>query len=145
MPSPSVPRKSIFRARTRLVAAGLLATAFHTAHEAGWLNAGQATALDLTWLVRPGTILAAVLTGVLGLQAQPTVIEAAVWLLYLLVARYFWRTAGLVSALALAVSPVSVAVNRDNNPDALFVLLLVAAFLFAFKRDALRDAWQASV
>jgi high-affinity iron transporter len=66
-----------------LVAAGLLAMAFHTAHEAGWLNAGQAMAVDLSWLVRPGTVLAAVLTGVLGLQAQPTVIEAAVWLLYL--------------------------------------------------------------
>jgi len=51
----------------------------------------------------------------------------SVWLLYLLVARYFGRVAGLVAALALAVSPVSVAVNRDNNPDALFVLLLVAA------------------
>ncbi len=52
---------------------------------------------------------------------------AAVWLLYLLVARPFGRVAGLLAALALAVSPVSVAVNRDNNPDALFVLLLVAA------------------
>ena len=52
---------------------------------------------------------------------------AAVWLLYLLVARFFGRPAGLLAALALAVSPVSVAVNRDNNPDALFVLLLVAA------------------
>jgi 4-amino-4-deoxy-L-arabinose transferase-like glycosyltransferase len=51
----------------------------------------------------------------------------AVWLLYLLVARYFGRAAGLVAALALAVSPFSVAVDRDNNPDALFVLLLVAA------------------
>ncbi len=51
----------------------------------------------------------------------------AVWLLYLLVARYFGFVAGLVAALALAVSPVSVAVNRDNNPDALFVFLLVAA------------------
>ena len=52
---------------------------------------------------------------------------AAVWLLYLLVARYFGALAGLLAALALAVSPVSVAINRDNNPDALFVLLLVAA------------------
>ena len=40
---------------------------------------------------------------------------------------YFGRVAGLVAALALAVSPVSVAVNRDNNPDALLALLLVAA------------------
>jgi len=51
----------------------------------------------------------------------------AVWILYLLVARYFGRVAGLIAALALAVSPVSVSVNRDNNPDALFVLLLVVA------------------
>jgi len=49
----------------------------------------------------------------------------SVWVLYLLVARCFGRVAGLVAALALAVSPVSVAINRDNNPDALFVLLLV--------------------
>src|SRR5207302_5715678 len=51
----------------------------------------------------------------------------AVWVLYLLVARFFGRVAGLVAALALAVSPVSVAVNRDNNPDALFVFLLIVA------------------
>jgi 4-amino-4-deoxy-L-arabinose transferase-like glycosyltransferase len=51
----------------------------------------------------------------------------AVWVLYLLVARFFGRVAGLVAALALAVSPVSVAIDRDNNPDALFVLLLVLA------------------
>jgi 4-amino-4-deoxy-L-arabinose transferase-like glycosyltransferase len=50
-----------------------------------------------------------------------------VWVLYLLVARVFGGWAGVVSALALAVSPVAVAVNRDNNPDALFVTLLVVA------------------
>jgi 4-amino-4-deoxy-L-arabinose transferase-like glycosyltransferase len=51
----------------------------------------------------------------------------AVWLLYLLVARYFGRVSGLVAALALAVSPVSVSVNRDNNPDALLAVLLIAS------------------
>jgi 4-amino-4-deoxy-L-arabinose transferase-like glycosyltransferase len=51
----------------------------------------------------------------------------AVWLLYLLVTRVFGRIAGLVAAFALAVSPVSVSVNRDNNPDALLALLLIAA------------------
>jgi high-affinity iron transporter len=65
-----------------LVAAGLTMTVLHTAHEAGWVNAGQGTAADLTWLVRPGTILASLLTGVLGLQPKPTVIEAFAWLLY---------------------------------------------------------------
>src|SRR5205807_10221497 len=39
-----------------LVAAGLAMFAMHTAHEAGWLAVGQAQALDLTWLVRPGTV-----------------------------------------------------------------------------------------
>jgi FTR1 family protein len=58
-----------------LVAAGLVASTLHTAHEAGWLNAGQDQALDLSWLVVPGTWTAALLTGMLGLQPQPTTIE----------------------------------------------------------------------
>ena len=65
-----------------LVAAGLAMTVLHTAHEAGWVNIGQAQALDLSRLVRPGTVQASLLTGVLGLQPRPTVIETVVWLLY---------------------------------------------------------------
>ncbi len=38
------------------VAAGLLSTSLHTAHEAGWFNGLQGQALDLTWLVQPGTV-----------------------------------------------------------------------------------------
>jgi high-affinity iron transporter len=64
------------------VAAGLLATAAHTAHEAGWINGLQGQALDLSWLVQPGTISGSLLTGMLGLQPNPTVIEAAVYLIY---------------------------------------------------------------
>lgn len=64
------------------VAAGLLATAAHTAHEAGWLNSLQGQALDLTWLVQPGTVSGSLLTGMLGLQPQPTTIEVAVYVLY---------------------------------------------------------------
>jgi high-affinity iron transporter len=65
-----------------LVAAGLLATTMHTAWEAGWITFGQAQVLDLTWLVSPGTISAALLTGMLGLQPKPTQIELAAYLLY---------------------------------------------------------------
>lgn len=65
-----------------LVAAGLVMTAAHTAHEAGWLNVGQAEAIDLGWLVSPGTVAESLLTGVLGLRPHPTVIEVAVWLAY---------------------------------------------------------------
>jgi len=64
------------------VAAGLLATAAHTAHEAGWINGLQGQAVDLSWLVQPGTISGSLLTGMLGLQPQPTVGEALVYLLY---------------------------------------------------------------
>jgi high-affinity iron transporter len=65
-----------------LVAAGLVMTVLSTAHEAGWLNAGQSIAFNMSWLVRPGTVWASLLTGVLGLQPEPTVIEVAGWLLY---------------------------------------------------------------
>jgi high-affinity iron transporter len=65
-----------------LVAAGLLATSVHTAHEAGWINGMQAQAIDLSWLVQPGTVSGSLLTGMLGLQPQPTEIEALVYLLF---------------------------------------------------------------
>jgi high-affinity iron transporter len=66
------------------VAAGLLATAAHTAHEAGWINGLQGQAIDLSWLVQPGTISGSLLTGMLGLQPHPTVIEASLYMLYAL-------------------------------------------------------------
>jgi high-affinity iron transporter len=64
------------------VAAGLLATSLHTAHEAGWFNTMQGQAADLTWLVRPGTISGALLTGMLGLQPTPTIGEVGIYLIY---------------------------------------------------------------
>ncbi len=64
------------------VAAGLLATAVHTAHEAGWFSALQSQAVDLTWLVQPGTVSGSLLTGMLGLQPSPTVGEAIAYLAY---------------------------------------------------------------
>ena len=78
-----------------------------------WLSAASAKAFGYSGF---SVLLPSALAGI-----------AAVGVLYLLVARYFGRAAGLVAAVALAVSPVSVAVNRDNNPDALLALLLVAA------------------
>jgi high-affinity iron transporter len=65
-----------------LVAAGLVASAIHAGHEAGWINALQAQALDLRWLVGPGTVRAALITGVLGIQPQPTAAEILGYLLY---------------------------------------------------------------
>ncbi len=65
------------------VAAGLVVNAFHTAHEAGWINFGQDSTIDLTWLVKPGSVQASLLTGMLGVQPSPVVIEIVAWLAYL--------------------------------------------------------------
>jgi FTR1 family protein len=67
-----------------LVAAGLVASALHSAHEAGWVNAGQGQALDLTWLVVPGSWTSSLLTGMLGWQPQPTYIELIGYLVFLI-------------------------------------------------------------
>ena len=65
-----------------LVAAGLAASALHSAHEAGWFNALQTRALDLSWLVAPGSVRSALLTGMLGLQPKPVIAEVGIWILY---------------------------------------------------------------
>jgi high-affinity iron transporter len=72
-----------------LVAAGLVASTLHSAHEAGWLNAGQAQALDLTWLVVPGSWTSALLTGMLGWQPLPTYAELIGYLAFLVPAAIY--------------------------------------------------------
>jgi high-affinity iron transporter len=67
-----------------VIAGGLLATAVHTAHEAAWFNGFQGQALNLSWLVVPGTVTSSLLTGMLGVQPLPTYAEAGVWLIYVL-------------------------------------------------------------
>jgi high-affinity iron transporter len=65
-----------------LVAAGLVAFAVHTGHEAGWITFGQTQPVNLTSLVKPGSVQSALLTGVLGIQPKPTVVEILGWLGY---------------------------------------------------------------
>jgi 4-amino-4-deoxy-L-arabinose transferase-like glycosyltransferase len=62
---------------------------------------------------------------------------ASVGLLYDLVRRRFGRAAAFVGGLALALTPITVAISRHNNPDALLVLCCVAALWFALR--ALED------
>jgi high-affinity iron transporter len=66
-----------------LVAAGLVAFAAHTAHEAGWLHVGQGRALDLSSINKPGTVRSALITGVLGIQPRPVWAEVVGWVVYL--------------------------------------------------------------
>jgi high-affinity iron transporter len=115
-----------------LVAAGLFASALHTAHEAGWINAGQSQAIDLTWLVVPGTWTASLLTGMLGVQPHPTVVELVGYLLYAVpmgiyvlwpqsrrpraVSRDAARAAATAALLALAALAVA-ACGSDSKAD----------------------------
>ncbi|SDQ23921.1 ArnT family glycosyltransferase [Actinopolyspora saharensis] len=52
---------------------------------------------------------------------------AAVFLLHRAVRRWAGEHAALIAALVLALTPITVVINRDNNPDTLLVLLVVAA------------------
>src|SRR4051795_4529772 len=64
-------------------------------------------------------------------QALCTV--AAVGLLYATVRRVFGPAAGVLAALALAISPITVAMARVDMPDALLVLLMVASAWFVVR------------
>jgi 4-amino-4-deoxy-L-arabinose transferase-like glycosyltransferase len=67
---------------------------------------------------------------------------ASVGLLYDLTRRRWGRVAGTVAGLALAVTPVVVAISRHNNPDALLVLCSVGAlwcFVRALDADRVRS------
>jgi high-affinity iron transporter len=79
-----------------LVAAGLLASAAHAAAEAGLLTFLQSNAVDLTWLIAPGTVRASLITGMLGLQPVPTVAELTLWVVYAVVmsAYVLWPQGG---------------------------------------------------
>ncbi|WP_310964446.1 iron uptake transporter permease EfeU [Nocardioides terrisoli] len=120
-----------------LVAAGLVVSALHTAHEAGWLDVGQQQVLDLSWLVQPGSVLSSLLTGMLGIQPHPALIEVVGWLVYLVPVGVFvtWPqhrpvplrglargfTAGAVLALAsgtvVAVLAPSAPTSRPTTTD----------------------------
>lgn len=67
-----------------LVAGGLLLTAFRRAHGAGWINIGQQRTVDLSWLSPIGSVRSALITGVLGIPADPRVIEVLAWFCFVI-------------------------------------------------------------
>jgi 4-amino-4-deoxy-L-arabinose transferase-like glycosyltransferase len=73
-------------------------------------------------------------------QALAEVLSVA--LLYHLVGRSFGPVAGLLAALALALTPISVATSRNNNLESLLVLaVLLAAWAFILAVETGRLRW----
>lgn len=89
------------------IAAGLLSSAAHTAWEAGWLTSFQTQAVDLSWLVVPGTWTSSLLTGMLGLQSVMTEAEVFAYLAYLIpmLAYVLWPSSWRLSALRKRTAP----------------------------------------
>ena len=58
---------------------------------------------------------------------------ATVLLVYDLTRRRFGRLAGFLAGLVLALTPITVAISRHNNPDALLILCSVAALWCALR------------
>ena len=74
----------------------------------------------------------------------PQVVEgvAAIALLYWLVRRQFGVPAGLLAALFLALTPISVAVDRSNNTESCLVLvLMLATWAFFCAIETGRPRW----
>ncbi|MCW2604433.1 MAG: iron permease [Pseudonocardiales bacterium] len=122
-----------------LVAAGLVVSALHSGHEAGWVNIGQQSTVDLSWLVAGGSVRAALLTGMLGLQPHPVVIEITGWLVYLVPLGLYvawapkrpvpWRAVlvgSAVAAVAVAAATVGLAATAPSAPPRLSAATLSA-------------------
>ena len=58
---------------------------------------------------------------------------AAVGVLYSAVRRTFGHAAAAVAALVMALTPITVAINRDNNPDPVLVLLMTLGAWFTLE------------
>src|SRR5205807_1417214 len=92
-----------------------------------WLQTLSARMFGFTaWSILLPQALAAVLT---------------VLLLYVLVRRHFGVMAGLLAALALAVSPLSVATSRNETIDSILVLVVLAG-AWAIFRAAESGKWR---
>lgn len=105
------------------VAAGLVMFALRTGHEAGWVTVGQAQTVDLSWLIPNGSVRSALITGILGIPADPRVIEVLGWLAY------------LVPMLAMLVLPATARpgarLARQLRLGGAIAAIALAAALFA--------------
>lgn len=87
-----------------VVAAGLFAYAVHELQEAGWLPMLAATAFDVSASLPDDAGLGAVLRGLVGYNADPSVLEVAAWAAYLLVVGFLFLRPHAVAVPAAQAS-----------------------------------------
>ncbi|GIE15745.1 ArnT family glycosyltransferase [Paractinoplanes ferrugineus] len=108
------------------------------------LDAGNAITVDkppaAMWVMGLSMRLFGVNSSAL-LVPQALMGVAGVWLLHNAVRRWFGPVAGLIAGTTLALTPVAVLMFRFDNPDALLVLLMVAA-AYATVRAVETASWK---
>jgi len=91
-----------------VVAAGLFAYSVHELQEAGWFPFLEATAFDLSAGMPDGSGVGAILRGLVGYNADPTVLETMAWLVYLIVTgALYLRPVAALAPRRQAVADVS--------------------------------------
>ncbi|MEU0780006.1 glycosyltransferase family 39 protein [Streptomyces sp. NPDC006173] len=96
----------------------------------GSLDAGNFITVDKPPLALMTMGLSCRVLGFGTWQMMAPMVAAAlgtIWILHSSVKRHFGHAAAALAALVLALTPITVAINRDNNPDTLLVLLMAGA------------------
>jgi high-affinity iron transporter len=94
-----------------VIAAGLFAFSIHELQEAGWFPFLESTAFDVSGALPDDSGLGAILRGLLGYNADPSILEVVAWLGYLLIVGALYLRP--VAALAPKRSAVA-----DGSPRA---------------------------
>jgi high-affinity iron transporter len=89
-----------------VIAAGLFAYSIHELQEAGWFPVLESHAFDLSATLPDDSGVGAVLRGLVGYNADPTVLEVVSWLAYLVVIGALYLRPVTIRTRATASSPV---------------------------------------